>query len=158
MDYYKILGLDAKKCTNDDIANAFRVLSVRYHPMKNKDCLAESQAEFSKVCEAYEVLSTPAFKGPYDQHGEVGLKNGTTRKKTGKAMGGYCFQGNSLEIFERFFGNANPFTDNIKEAAEPEEPAQAEEDPEAPQDIELVLDCTIFEFYNGSIKTVQFTR
>ena len=29
---------------------------------------------------------------------------------------------------------------------------------EKPVDIELVLGCTIYEFYNGSIKQVQFTR
>lgn len=160
MDYYKILGLDATKATRDDIANAFRDLSVQYHPMKNKDALAESHAEFSKVCEAYEVLSTPRFKQQYDQFGEVGLKNGTTRKKTGLTIGSYCFQGNSLEIFQAFFGNANPFSDNLKieePAVEPEVKAE-EVDPEVPVDIEIVLGCTIYEFYNGSIKQVQFTR
>ena len=115
MDYYKILGLDPTSATRDDIANAFRSLSVYYHPMKNKDSLAESHTEFNKVCEAYEVLSNPKFKAEYDQNGEVGLKNGTTRRKTGKVIGGYSFAGNGLEIFQAFFGNKNPFTDNVKE-------------------------------------------
>lgn len=157
MDYYAILGLDATKATRDDIANAFRELSVKCHPMKNTDSLAESHAEFNRVCEAYEVLSNPSFKHQYDQHGEVGLKNGTTRKKTGKTIGSYCFRGNSLEIFQAFFGNANPYTDNVK-TEEVVEPEPVEEDPETPKDIELVLGCTIYEFYNGSIKQVQFTR
>ena len=25
--------------------------------------------------------------------------------------GGYCFKGNCLEIFEKFFGSTNPYTD-----------------------------------------------
>jgi len=70
MDYYKILGLDSKSATRDDIALAFRKLSVKYHPMMNKDSLAKSHIEFDKVCEAYEVLSTPKFKTEYDQNGE----------------------------------------------------------------------------------------
>ena len=115
MDYYQVLGLEANKATRDDVSNAFRQLSVLHHPMKNKESLAVSQAEFDKVCEAYEVLSTPGFKAAYDQNGMAGLKNGTTRKKTGKVIGSYCYQGNSLEIFQAFFGNSNPFTDNVYE-------------------------------------------
>lgn len=42
MDYYEVLGLDAKSATINDIANAFRNLSVKFHPMKNRDTLAES--------------------------------------------------------------------------------------------------------------------
>lgn len=158
MDYYKILGLDASSASRDDIANAFRQLSVKNHPMKNMDTLAISQAEFNKICEAYEVLSDPKLRAEYDQHGEVGLKNGTTRKKTGKVVGSYCFRGNSIEIFQAFFGNANPFTDNVKEEDVVLPKEQEEEDPEAPKDIEVVLGCTIFEFYNGSIKNLEFTR
>ena len=30
-------------------------------------------------------------------------------------MGGYRFSGNSYEIFEKFFGNANPFTDKLED-------------------------------------------
>ena len=99
MDYYKILGLDSKNANRDDIANAFRRLSVKYHPMMNKDSLAVSHIEFNKVCEAYEVLSSPQLKIDYDQHGEVGLKNGTTKKTNGKVIGSYTFAGNSMQIF-----------------------------------------------------------
>ena len=157
MDYYKILGLDQKVATRDDIANAFRTLSVKHHPMMNKDSLAKSHIEFDKVCEAYEVLSNPKFKAEYDQHGETGLKNGTTRKKTGKIVGSYNFSGNSLEIFQGFFGNANPFTDR-KIKSEEEKAAEAEVDPDAPKDIEIVLGCSIYEFYNGSIKQIKYQR
>lgn len=62
MDYYKILNLDPTKATIDDIANSFRVNAVKYHPMRNKDNIAVSHVEFSKVCEAYDVLSQPWLK------------------------------------------------------------------------------------------------
>jgi len=37
------------------------------------------------------------------------LKNGVPDTKLG-FKGGYKFSGNSLEIFEKFFGTSNPFT------------------------------------------------
>lgn len=69
---------------------------------------------FSEICEAYEVLSTPELKEIYDQHGEEPLKNGVPAKKIG-FKGGYQFQGNSLDIFERFFGTTNPYTIALNE-------------------------------------------
>ena len=57
MDYYKILELDALTATNEDISASFRKLSVKNHPMMNQDKLAAANKEFSKICEAYEVLS-----------------------------------------------------------------------------------------------------
>jgi len=154
MDYYKILGLDSANTTIDDIANSFRTNAVKCHPMRNKDSIAVSHQEFSRVCEAYDVLSQPWLKTQYDKVGEVGLKNGTTRKKDGKSIGGYCFKGNSLEIFELFFGHANPFTDDFKDL----ENANAKKANDDPDDINVTLGCTIHEFYNGSIKNVFFTR
>ena len=84
---------------------------MTHHPDKNKDNgqLALSTFIFSEISEAYEVLSTPELKDIYDQFGHTLLKNGVPAKKVG-FKGGYQFQGNSLEIFERFFGTTNPFT------------------------------------------------
>ena len=39
-----------------------------------------------------------------------------------------------------------------------EAPVEKEKLEGAPDDIEIVLSCTIFEFYNGSLKTFAFTR
>ena len=46
-------------------------------------------------------------------YGEDGLKNGVTNPVDGSHSGSYAFNGNSIEIFENFFGNKNPFTDNF---------------------------------------------
>ena len=63
LNYYSILELgDCKDTSHEDISNAFRRLSVLHHPLKNQDRLAVSQIEFSKLCEAYDVLSNPDHK------------------------------------------------------------------------------------------------
>jgi DnaJ-class molecular chaperone len=67
-------------------------------------------AKFNQVCEAFEVLSTPTLKDLYDRYGQSGLKNGIPDPlNLGKAVGGYCFQGNGEEVFQRFFGAQDPF-------------------------------------------------
>ncbi len=56
-DYYKILDLN-RKCTQEDIAQAFRRLSLKYHPKRNpnKD-FAINNHYLNDIAEAYEVLS-----------------------------------------------------------------------------------------------------
>lgn len=46
----------------------------------------------------------------YDQYGEYVLKSGLPSAK-GLLKGGYAFQGNSYEIFKKFFGTDNPYCD-----------------------------------------------
>ena len=113
MDYYKVLELDSKTATHESIANAYRRLALKTHPLRSTENLDSNQREFSKICEAYQVLSDTTLKATYDKCGMDGLKNGVTKKKDGKFIGGYCFQGNSFEIFRNFFGTQNPFTDHF---------------------------------------------
>ena len=114
MNYYKILELDPVTASHEEITGSFRRLALKYHPMKSTENLSSNQKEFSKVCEAYDVLSNNNLKSIYDKYGESGLKNGIPKKKEyGKAIGGYTFEGNCFQIFEQFFGHQNPFTDNF---------------------------------------------
>jgi DnaJ-class molecular chaperone len=153
MDYYKILELDPVTASHEEITGSFRRLALKFHPMKSSKDLSTNQKEFSKVCEAYDVLSNADRKSTYDKYGENGLKNGIPKKKEyGKTIGGYCFEGNCFQIFEEFFGQCNPFTDNFDSGA------ATFTDPDAPKNIEVVLPCTIYEFYNGSLKTFTYTR
>jgi DnaJ-class molecular chaperone len=73
------------------------------------DRLAVATYAFSEICEAYEVLSSPDLKEIYDKYGEELMKTGVPDKKYG-FKAGYKFQGNSFEIFEKFFGTLNPYT------------------------------------------------
>ncbi|CAH1227054.1 dnaJ homolog subfamily B member 13-like [Branchiostoma lanceolatum] len=109
-DYYGVLGL-TRSATDGDIKKAYRILALKYHPEKNRDYGAEEM--FTKVAEAYDVLSDPRKRATYDQFGEEGLKNGVPE---GSGVGGawttgYTFHGNAAKVFKDFFGGENPFAD-----------------------------------------------
>ena len=130
--------------------------------MKNQDHLAASQKQFNLICEAYDVLSNTERKAVYDKNGEAGLKNGIpkynedTKTFSNALSAGYCFKGNTFDIFQNFFGSTNPFTDffiSYGDAALKKDKLEG-----APADIVVVLNCSIYEFYNGSLKTFNYTK
>ncbi|MDP2316787.1 MAG: DnaJ domain-containing protein, partial [Pseudomonadota bacterium] len=67
-DLYDILGV-AKDASAQDIKKAFRVLARECHPdVAGTD--PKMAEKFTKVREAYEVLSDPAQRARYDRRGE----------------------------------------------------------------------------------------
>lgn len=127
-DYYSILGV-SKTASQDEIKKAYRKLALQYHPDRSKG--KESEDKFKEVTKAYEVLSDQQKKKTYDQFGESAFEQGGpgaggpftggfggqggpfsyTYTTNGNA-GGFDFGGFSdpFEIFEQFFGGANPFS------------------------------------------------
>jgi len=83
-DFYKILGVN-NDATDVALKKAFRKLSLKYHPDKNKDD-EEAHKRFVEVNEAYEVLSDPDKRATYDLHGEEGLKR--EKEAAGRPAGG----------------------------------------------------------------------
>ena len=56
-DYYKVLEL-GRECSQEDIAESYRRLSLKNHPKLSKgENAAKSESNFQKLREAYEVLS-----------------------------------------------------------------------------------------------------
>ncbi len=56
-NYYEVLEL-RRNCTQEEIANAYRRLALKFHPKKSPESeKAVNNFEFNKVAEAYEVLS-----------------------------------------------------------------------------------------------------
>jgi DnaJ-class molecular chaperone len=101
----------------------------------------------------------------YDKNGEHGLKNKVPDANGKVTGGGYIYRGNAEEIFNKVFGSTNPFTDQdhseciykvIREANVPQEGNEAL--PMAPEDINIIFECTLWEFYNGAIKTGEYSR
>lgn len=71
-DYYKILHVPRTASTKD-IRRAFKKLSLKYHPDKNKDNPEKAKLKFQEIVNAYETLIDPEKKQIYDQYGKWAL-------------------------------------------------------------------------------------
>ncbi|KAF8553935.1 DnaJ-domain-containing protein [Imleria badia] len=91
-DLYKTLEL-SKHASEQDIRKAYKRLSRKYHPDKNKDPNAEEK--FVEISHAYEVLSDQTKRQIYDRHGEEGLR---------AHEGGQQHHANPFDVFSSFFG------------------------------------------------------
>ena len=101
-DYYKLLGVP-RNADKKDIKRAFKKLSLKYHPDKNKSNPEKAKAMFVKIANAYEVLYDDKKRKIYDQYGEEGLK----QSEQGGGGPGFHFNfggGNFDDIFSQFFG------------------------------------------------------
>ena len=57
-DYYKILGIP-RNADQKAIKKAFKRLSLKYHPDKNRDNTEVAKAKFIEIANAYEILMDP---------------------------------------------------------------------------------------------------
>merc|ERR1740117_2023936 len=69
--FYKVLGVN-HDASAQEIKKAFRKLSLKWHPDKNKGN-EEAKAKFNEITEAYEILSNEEKRQLYDMGGEEGL-------------------------------------------------------------------------------------
>ena len=65
VDYYEILGVN-KEASQEDIKKAYRKLSMKFHPDKNKDS-KECTVKFQEINGAYDVLSDESSRANYDR-------------------------------------------------------------------------------------------
>ena len=99
-DYYKLLGVK-RNASKQEIKRAFKKLSLKYHPDKNKDNPKRAKEMFIKIANAYEVLSNDEKRKIYDQYGEEGVK----ANEQGGHPGGANFENMDFQdIFSQFFG------------------------------------------------------
>jgi len=70
-DFYQLLGI-SRDASEKQIKKAFRSLSLKYHPDRNKGN-PEAHEMFLKINKAYETLTDPEKKQIYDIYGEEGL-------------------------------------------------------------------------------------
>lgn len=91
---YDILGV-AKDSTSQEIKQAYRKMSLKYHPDKNPGN-TEAIGKFQKISEAYETLGDEEKRGEYDMMGQ----NPFARMAQG---GGGNFQ-NMDDLFGQIFG------------------------------------------------------
>jgi DnaJ-class molecular chaperone len=157
-DYYQILGV-SKTATEAEIKRAYRKKALEFHPDRNKG--KEAEGKFKEVTKAYEVLSDSGKRQTYDQFGAAAFEQGgPTGQGAGGPFGGFGGQqgpftytystsgGNPqgfdfgggfsdpFDIFEQFFGGANPFGRQQRRAT-------------------YSLTITFMEAVNGATKRVQ---
>lgn len=102
-DYYQILGLE-RDCTVEDVRKAYRKLSLKVHPDKNKAPGAEEA--FKAVSKAFQCLSNEGKRRAYDVSGSeeepTYIRNAARRDMNG--FGGYYDADfDADEVFRNFF-------------------------------------------------------
>lgn len=163
--YYDCLGIK-RTADAQDIKKAFRKLSLKNHPERAIGSRTEAVVLFSKIAEAYEVLSNPARRAIYDQYGERGLKEGVPDGKGNLTGGKYRFNDNAMEIFASFFGTSSPFADILGLVGDSSPPEfygeltgmQLPFSKQKAPPVHATLEVTLAEVYNGAMKTVSYAR
>jgi len=102
------------------------------------------------------VLADPLMKRIYDKYGEYSLKNGI-EKGTDKFQG-YVNQGQHFKVFERFFGCQNPFIESPAALDSEKTELQQINIANREDNIEVLLECELSEFYRGTVKEVTVSR
>lgn len=111
-DYYAVLGVE-KACSVEEIRKAYRKLSLKVHPDKNKAPGAEEA--FKKVSKAFKCLSEEDSRRQYDQTGLVDdfeynqQHNNVRRRRRRTANDFFDDEFDPDEIFRAFFGQSNMF-------------------------------------------------
>ncbi len=153
-DYYQILGVsrDAEK---SDIKKAYRKLARKYHPDVNSE--ADAEEKFKQANEAYEVLKDSDKRQAYDRFG-ADWKHGQQFDAGGFGGGfqggGYSsgsFSGGDFsDFFESIFGSG------FQQAGG--SPFQQGQHQRRGADLQLKLDISLEEAFNGGSKTIQFAK
>ncbi|KAF7806373.1 chaperone protein dnaJ 49-like [Senna tora] len=111
-NYYEILGLDKSNCTVEDVRKAYRKLSLKVHPDKNKAPGAEEA--FKSVSKAFQCLSNEESRRKYDLVGEDDNEPATRQRARAyhhHHHGYYDADIDAEEIFRNFFfGGMAPAT------------------------------------------------
>ena len=116
-DYYAILGLE-KSCSVEEIRKAYRKLSLKVHPDKNK--APGSEDAFKKVSKAFKCLSDDGSRRMYDQTGTAADDFESTevntfrrrRRRTATTRDFFEDEFDPDEIFRAFFGHSDVFGRN----------------------------------------------
>jgi len=117
-DYYEALGI-SKTATEKEIKRAYKQLSLKLHPDKNKDD-PDTQTKFIEVTNAYETLIDEGKRRIYDQYGEEGLSRGNQQQHFT----------NPFDIFSNFHSHN---TGGMRQGA----------------NVELDLDVSLRDLYEG---------
>mmetsp|Transcript_20775 Transcript_20775/g.30762 ORF Transcript_20775/g.30762 Transcript_20775/m.30762 type:complete len:369 (+) Transcript_20775:78-1184(+) len=130
-DFYEILGV-SRGASESEIKKAYRQLSLKYHPDKNKS--EDAATKFAEIVSAYEVLSDSEKRSTYDNFGEEGLK----RQEQQGGNGGDPWDG----FFSNFGFSGHRRRDEVPRTS----------------DVVLPLRVSLKQLYTGDILEANFVR
>ena len=132
-------------------------------------------AKFRDICEAFDVLSQgKKLKGSnlslvelraiYDRYGEYGLKEGIVEDGQ-RVGGGYFLKVTPETVFDRIFNSTDPFAEQTNLNGADIRTSmfsdglhgQNQDRSAAPNDVIVTVECTLEEFYCGSVKEISYT-
>jgi DnaJ-class molecular chaperone len=106
-DLYDTLGV-SENATGDEIKKAYRALSMKWHPDKNKDS-PDAVSQFQKISSAYETLSDESKRAQYNMSRRNPFAQmGTMGGGMGGGMGRGGFEMPVDDIFSMLFGGGHP--------------------------------------------------
>lgn len=138
-DYYKILGVK-KDATKDEIKNAFRKMSVRWHPDKNPNN-KEAEEKFKDIAEAYSVLGDDEKRKEYDNPKTEFHFSGS---------GSPNFGGMDMDDILKHFGFGGDFQDPFG-SANARTVARG-------SSIRIQLSLTLEDMFNGATKKIRYKK
>ncbi|UJR38403.1 hypothetical protein I4U23_031072 [Adineta vaga] len=118
--------------TNAQIAKAYKVAAMKYHPDRNPDAPPE---KFKEISAAYDVLKDEHKKEIYDQYGLEGLKEGMGAGGNG-----------ATSLFDLFMGGASRHHHHHQHGL-----------PKGESKV-IPLKVTLETLYSGETKSISFTR
>lgn len=144
-DYYKILGMETKDVTTEQIKTAYREQAKKYHPDVN---VGNKNAEerFKDINEAYRILSEPISRRKYDRM----WNNYIGRKKAKYEESGRGKTSIFSDFFNIFFGTV----DN-KKMEEKTKTSKSEKIPIKGENIDTQIEISIDEAFYGLNKKIS---
>ena len=146
-DYYKILGLETNKVTQEEIKQAYREQAKKYHPDVNVgDQISEER--FKDINEAYRVLSNHVSRRKYDRMwvSRIGNKKKKQNYEESKRAKNDVFS----EFFHMFFGG------EIKDKTEEEATGKTKKNtPTKGENIETAISVSVEEAFYGLNKKIS---
>lgn len=107
VDYYSVLGIGAD-AQPQQIKQAYRKLSLKWHPDKNKNDKDIAHEKFIEIGEAYGVLSDSKKRAVYDQYGKEGLDRGMADEKAKPESSGSHQDNEQTHAANDLFGQSVP--------------------------------------------------
>ena len=144
-NYYKILGLQNEKVTDEEIKLAYRHLAKKYHPDINGGNEAITE-KFKEVNEAYQILGDVTSRKKYDRvYFAYKFRDGFSAEKAKNkidAENGFC------EMFNMMFGKRN----------EPKVKTNLDRKnyPIIGEDLESEIEISLEEAFFGAEKKIAF--